>query len=187
MDVIIFYFWHLYQIHSFSNILNDEEMMTSHLMRVIRYPNNCRGKLPPVRVGVWFRIRVNLKVGRQILSGTIVLEPCYNYFMIKMSQLFVTTFMLQLFYDKIIMFQRKKNNNRETLQHATWQNHSVIARFRVLKGLKWQKNKKLPPFRKFVTEVLIFRSTRSQVFFKIGISILEPLSNIVAGLLLQNT
>ena len=140
MDVIIFYFWHLYQIHSFSNILNDEEMMTSHLMRVIRYPNNCRGKLPPVRVGVWFRIRVNLKVGRQILSGTIVLEPCYNYFMIKMSQLFVTTFMLQLFYDKIIMFQRKKNNNRETLQHATWQNHSFIARFRVLKGLKWQKN-----------------------------------------------
>ena len=75
--------------------------------------------MPPVKVGVWFRIRVSLKVGGQIFSGTIVLEPWCNFFMIKMSQLFVTTFMLQLFYDKIIMFERKKNNNRETLQHAT--------------------------------------------------------------------
>ena len=27
-----FLFWHLYQIHTFSNNLNDEEMITSHLM-----------------------------------------------------------------------------------------------------------------------------------------------------------
>ena len=39
----------------------------------------------------------------------------------------------------------------------------------------------------FVTEMLIFRTSRSQMFFKISV-ILEPLSNnIVADLLLQNT
>ena len=43
----------------------------------------------------------------------------------------------------------------------------------------------------FVTEMLIFRSRRSQMFFKIGVlknfAVLEPLSNKVAGLLLRNT
>ena len=44
----------------------------------------------------------------------------------------------------------------------------------------------------FVTEMLIFTSSRSQMFFKISVlknfAILEPLSNNkVAGLLLQNT
>ena len=52
-------------------------------------------------------------------------------------------------------------------------------------------NQELPPFDKFVTEVLIFRSSRSQMFSKIGILknflILESLFNKVAGLLLQST
>ena len=43
----------------------------------------------------------------------------------------------------------------------------------------------------FVIEMLIFRSSHSQTFSKIGVlkncAILEPLSNKVAGLLLQNT
>ena len=72
-------FWHLYQIHTFNNNLNDEEMITSHLMCVIK----------------------------------------------------------QLFYDKNIMFEREKNNNRKTLaKHVTWQNHSPTAKFRILKVLK---------------------------------------------------
>ena len=57
-----------------------------------------------------------------------------------------------------------------------------------LKGLK--KNQEIPLFGKFVTEVLIFRSSRPQIF-KIGVlknlGILEPLFYKVAGLLLQNT
>ena len=57
-----------------------------------------------------------------------------------------------------------------------------------LKGLK--KNQEIPLFGKFVTEVLIFRSSGPQIF-KIGVlknlGILEPLFNKVAGLLLQNT
>ena len=52
-----------------------------------------------------------------------------------------------------------------------------------LKGLK--KNQEIPLFGKFVTEVLIFRSSRPQIF-KIGVlknlGILEPLFNKVAGL-----
>ena len=43
----------------------------------------------------------------------------------------------------------------------------------------------------FVTEMLIFRSRLSQMFFKIGVlknfAVLEPLSNKVAGFLLRNT
>ena len=32
---------------------------------------------------------------------------------------------------------RKKSNNRETLEkHVTWHNHFVIAKFRIIKGLK---------------------------------------------------
>ena len=53
------------------------------------------------------------------------------------------------------------------------------------------KNQKSSPFSKFVTEKLIFRSSGSQMFFKISIfknlAILEPLSNKVTGLLLQST
>ena len=66
---------------------------------------------------------------------------------------------------------------------------------------KRTKKMKLPPFSKFaetatgsecVTEMLIFRSSRSQTFFKISIlknfAILEPLfNNKVADLLLPNT
>ena len=82
-----------------------------------------------------------------------------------------------------------KNYNRETLtKHDSWKSHSVIAKFR-FKRIK--KNQELPPLCKFVTEVLIFWSSRSRVFFKIGVLknlvILEPLSNKVAGLPLQNT
>ena len=54
-----------------------------------------------------------------------------------------------------------------------------------------KKNQELPTLGTFVTEVLIFRSSHSQMFFKIGVlktlAKLEPLSNKVAGLLLQNT
>ena len=54
-----------------------------------------------------------------------------------------------------------------------------------------KKNQELPTFGTFVTEVLIFRSSHSQMFFKIGVlktlAKLEPLSNKVAGLLLRNT
>ena len=34
----------------------------------------------------------------------------------------------------------------------------------ILKGFKGLKNQELPPFDKFVIEVLIFRSSRSDVF-----------------------
>ena len=34
-------------------------------------------------------------------------------------------------------------------KHVTWQNHSVIAKFKIPKGLKDKKNQKLPPFGKF--------------------------------------
>ena len=77
---------------------------------------------------------------------------CYNFFMITISCL------------------REKNNNRENLaKHVTWQNQFVRAKFRILKGFKRiKKNQNLPPFGKFVAEVLILRSSRSQMFFKIG-------------------
>ena len=34
-----FLFWHLYQIHTFNNNLNEEGMITSHLMRANLYYN----------------------------------------------------------------------------------------------------------------------------------------------------
>ena len=72
----------MYQIDTFNSNLNDEEMITSHLIYVIK----------------------------QFFS---------------------------LFYDKNIIFDEKKNSNRETLvKHVTWQNHSVIAKFKMLKCLK---------------------------------------------------
>ena len=90
------------------------------------------------------------------------------------------------------MLERKQNNKRVTLaKHVTQQNHSVLAKFRILKGLKGEKNQEFPPFGKFVNEVLIFKSSRSQMLFEIGalknIAILELFSNKVADLLLQNT
>ena len=102
---------------------------------------------------------------------------CYIIFMIKIS---------------CLRWKKKQKKNGETLaKHVTWQNHSVIATFRIIKGLKGKKNQELPPFGKFVIEVLIFRTTRSQMFFKIGVlknlAVLKPLSNRVAGLLSQNT
>ena len=40
----------------------------------------------------------------------------------------------QFFYDKNIMFERKKSNNRKTFaKHLTLQNNSLIAKFRILK------------------------------------------------------
>ena len=37
------------------------------------FPDNC----PPVRVRVWFRVSVELRVAGQFSSGAIVLEPYY--------------------------------------------------------------------------------------------------------------
>ena len=55
------------------------------------------------------------------------------------------------------------NNNKEALaKHVTWKNHSVIVKFRIL---RISLNRK----RKFVTEVLIFRRSHSQMFFKISV------------------
>ena len=114
----------------------------------------------------------------------------------------VATFMLSFFYNKSTMFEREKTQYQISLgKHVTWQKHSAIAKYKILKCLKGQKNLKLPPFSKCaetatafecVTEMLIFRSSRSQTFFKISIlknfAILEPLfNNKVADLLLQNT
>ena len=83
--------------------------------------------------------------------------------------------MLQLFYDQNMLGRKK------TIPEKPWQ--------KMLHN-KTIKNQKLPPFGKLVTEVLIFRSSYSQMFFKIGVlknfDILEPLSNKVAGLLLQS-
>ena len=69
----------------------------------------------------------------------------------------------QLFMIKIsCMWERKT-----ILVKKPWQN---MTNFRITKRFK--KNNKileLPPFGKFVTEVLIFRSSRSQMFFKIDV------------------
>ena len=55
------------------------------------------------------------------------------------------------------------NNNKEALaKHVTWKNHSVIVKFRILRIVLNRKGK-------FATEVLIFRGSRSQMFFKIGV------------------
>ena len=45
--------------------------------------------------------------------------------------------------------------------------HSKIQGNKRFKKIK--KNQKLPSFAKFVTEMLIFRSSRSQMIFKIGV------------------
>ena len=87
---------------------------------------------------------------------------CYNIFMIKIA-------------DKPwqIMLHTK------SFRHSKM----VIKGNRRFKRIK--KNQKLPPFGKCVTETLIFRSSRSQIIFKIGVlinfAILEPFFNKVAG------
>ena len=51
--------------------------------------------------------------------------------------------------------------------------HSIIAKLKALNtksfNQKDDKIQEIPPFGKFVTEALIFRSSRSQTFFKIGV------------------
>ena len=50
------------------------------------------------------------------------------------------------------------NINRETLEkHITWKNHSIIAKFRIIKGYKGNLS--------LENLVLIFRGNRSQMFF----------------------
>ena len=86
--------------------------------------------------------------------------------MIKLLQVLCDNFYVATFFMIKISCLRGKNNNRKTLvKQVTWQNHSVIAKFRILKGFKKIEKKKLPPFGKFVTEKLIFRSSRSQLVF----------------------
>ena len=55
----------------------------------------------------------------------------------------------------------------QNMLHKNPENHPVRAKLRTLKCLKVYQE--LPPFGKFVTEVLIFRSSRSLMFFKIGV------------------
>ena len=69
------------------------------------------------------------------------------------------------------MFERKE----KTIKEKSWQNmlhDKTIPSYQNLGTKRFKKKKKirnkLPPFGKFVTEVLIFRSSRSQMFFKIG-------------------
>ena len=57
---------------------------------------------------------------------------------------------------------REKRNNRKTLtNYVTRQNHFVKAKSRILKGLKEQKVQVLPPFGKFIIEVLIFAAANT--------------------------
>ena len=84
--------------------------------------------------------------------------------------------MSNLFYDENIMFVREKTQYQISLgKHATWQNHSAIAKYKILKCLKGQKNLKLPPFGKFaetatasecVTEMLISEAAAHRRFSK---------------------
>ena len=84
------------------------------------------------------------------------------------------------------MFERKE----KTIKEKSWQNmlhDKTIPSYQNLGTKRFKKKKKirnkLPPFGKFVTEVLIFRSSRSQMFFKIGalknFAIMELLFNKV--------
>ena len=79
-------------------------------------------------------------------SDRIPLDDYFLYLPVNFEKFFRTQLlystsgklpMKQLFYDKNIMFNRKKINNRNTLaKYFTWQKHSVIAKFKILKGLK---------------------------------------------------
>ena len=97
------------------------------------------------------------------------------------------------FYDKSIikLFERKKQPKNLGKTCYT-RKLSVIAKFRMLKGLKGQKNSGIS-FLRHITEVLIFISTCSQMFFlkfrniHKKTPVLEPLFGKMAGLLSQNT
>ena len=52
------------------------------------------------------------------------------------------------------------------LHKKTPENHPVRAKFRTLKGLTGLYNQEIPSFGKFAAEVLIFRSSHSQMFLK---------------------
>ena len=92
---------------------------------------------------------------------------CYNFFQIKMFQLLFYNFYVTTFLWEKYHAQEEKNSNRKSLgKTVTWQNHSVIAKYRILKILKWLKFKVFFPS---VNLSLIFKSSRSQMFFKIGV------------------
>ena len=126
--------------------------------------------------------------------------------------------MLQHFYDRNIMFVQKRSSHRrcsvrkgvltnfskftgkllcQSLRPATlfkkrlW--HSCFpVNFAKFLGTPFLQKHLWTTACRLATEMLIFRSSPSQMFFKVGalknFAILEPLSNNkVAGLLLQNT
>ena len=117
-----------------------------------------------------FHLDICIKFTLSGRNDNISLDVC-NFFMIKMLQL------LCYFFNNII--------------GKPWQNmlHEKIIPPQQIQDTRRLKRK--PSFGKFVTEMLIFRSSRSQMFFKISVlknfAILEPFFNKVAGLLLQNT
>ena len=78
---------------------------------------------------------------------------------------------------------REKRNNRKTLtNYVTRQNNFVIAKSRILKGLKEQKVQVLPPFCKFITEVLIFAAANT--FFQLNlVFIADSRTGFCSGLL----
>ena len=55
----------------------------------------------------------------------------------------------------------------QSILHKNPENHPIRAKSNTLRGLKGHEE--LPPFDKFLTEVLIFRSNRSLMFFKISV------------------
>ena len=57
----------------------------------------------------------------------------------------------------------------QNMLHKNPENHPVRVKLRTLKCLKAYQE--LPPFGKFVTEVLILRNSRSLMFFKISVLI----------------
>ena len=61
-----------------------------------------RGKLPPVRVGVW--VRVNFVVGGQFSSGAIVPEPFLNY---------------KVLFRRVSFFQRNRNIFENNIKKTT--------------------------------------------------------------------
>ena len=70
--------------------------------------------------------------------------------------------MKQLSDDKNIMFERKKQKQKNFSETC----YINLGYYQVETDNKIQE---LPPFSKFVTEMLIFRNSRSQIFCKIGV------------------
>ena len=127
---------HHYQIHTFNNNLNDEEMTTSHLMCVMM-----SGKFPPRKIaprsgsGFDLGLALELGLGAIFLGGNFPRTVCYESSCV--------------IYDKNIMFERKKNINRETLDTK-----------------KFKRIKKLRNYLSSVNLSLqIFRSSRSHICF----------------------